>query len=128
MNIKQFNRNHALRVMTWCKGNIGLNRRRHYLPILEWHSVGEDCGDYDFEDNIISVYKNQHNSVLEIIHTIIHEWCHYKQSKKKYYDMDEKFGYNKNPLEIQADNLANEFKYKCRKDLFYQKLFKQVPA
>jgi hypothetical protein len=33
--------------------------------------------------------------------------------------MDEKFGYNKNPLEIQADELADKFKYKCRKDLFY---------
>jgi hypothetical protein len=119
MNIKEFKRNHAIRVMTWCKSNIGLNRRRHYLPILEWHSSGEDCGDYDFEDNIISVYKSQHNSVLEIIHTIIHEWCHYKQSKKKYYKFDEEFGYNKNPLEIQADKIANELKFKCRKDLFY---------
>lgn len=119
MNIKQFNRNHALRVMTWCKHTLGLNHRRSYLPILEWHSKGEDCGDYDFEDNIISVYKNQHNSVLEIIHTIIHEWCHYKQSTKKYYQYDSELGYLKNPLEHEADKIANELKFKCRKDLFY---------
>lgn len=119
MNIKQFNRNHALRVMTWCKRTLGLNGRRAYLPVLEWHSKGEDCGDYDFEDNIISIYKNQHNSVLEIIHTIIHEWCHYKQSTKKYYQYDSELGYLKNPLEHEADKIANELKYKCRKDLFY---------
>ena len=119
MNIKQFNRNHALRVMTWCKYTLGLNHRRSYLPVLEWHSKGEDCGDYDFEDNIISIYKNQHNSVLEIIHTIIHEWCHYKQSTKKYYQYDSELGYLKNPLEHEADKIANELKYKCRKDLFY---------
>ena len=37
----------------------------------------------------------------------------------KYYKFDEELGYHKNPLEIQADNLANELKFKCRKDLFY---------
>lgn len=119
MNIKQFNRNHALRVMTWCKSNVGLNYRRHTLPCLEWHSRGEDCGEYDFEDNIISLYKNQHHSVLEIIHTIIHEWVHYRQSRIKYYKFDEQFGYHANPLELEADKIANELKYKCRKDLFY---------
>ena len=119
MNIKQFNRNHALRVMTWCKRNVGLNYRRSTFPILEWHSTGDDCGDYDFEDNIISVYKSQHKSVIEIIHTIIHEWCHYKQSTKKYYQYDSELGYHNNPLEHEADKIANQFKYKCRKDLFY---------
>ncbi len=98
---------------------MGLNYRRHTLPILEWHSTGDDCGDYDFEDNIISVYKSQHKSVLEIIHTIIHEWCHYKQSTKKYYQYDSELGYLKNPLEHEADKIADSLKRKCRKDLFY---------
>jgi hypothetical protein len=105
--------------MTWCKRNVGLNYRRSTFPILEWHSIGDDCGDYDFEDNIISVYKSQHKSVIEIIHTIIHEWCHYKQSTKKYYQYDAELGYLNNPLEHEADKIANQFKYKCRKDLFY---------
>ena len=98
---------------------MGLNYRRSTFPILEWHSTGDDCGDYDFEDNIISVYKSQHKSVIEIIHTIIHEWCHYKQSTKKYYQYDAELGYLNNPLEHEADKIANQFKYKCRKDLFY---------
>ena len=118
MNIKQFKRHHAIRVMNWCKVNVGLNYRRHTLPVLEWHSVGEDCGDYDFEDNIISVYKNKHNSVVEIISTIIHEWAHYKQSTKKYYEYDKIFNYHDNPYEIQANELADSMKWKCKKDLF----------
>jgi len=118
MRIKEFKRHHAIRVMNWCKSNVGLNYRRHTLPLLEWHSVGEDCGDYDFEDNIISVYKNKHNSVVEIISTIIHEWAHYKQSTKKYYEYDEKFGYHENPFEIQANELADKLKWKCKRDLF----------
>ena len=119
MNIKEFKRHHAIRVMNWCKSNVGLNYRRSTFPILEWHNTGEDCGDYDFEDNVISIYKNQHRSVLEIIHTIIHEWAHYRQSTKKYYEYDEKFGYAANPLEHEADKIANNLKFKCRKDLFY---------
>ena len=104
--------------MNWCKSNVGLNYRRHTLPLLEWHSVGDDCGDYDFEDNIISVYKSQHTSVVEIISTIIHEWAHYKQSTKKYYEYDEKFDYHENPFEIQANELADKLKWQCKKDLF----------
>lgn len=118
MNIKQFGRKDALRVMNWCKRNVGLNHRRKYLPALEWSNYGEDCGDYDFEDNIISVYKSKHKSCIDIIHTIIHEWCHYKQSTKKYYEYSEKYNYQDNPLEIQANELADKMKWKCRKDLF----------
>jgi len=118
MNIKQFKRHHAIRVMNWCKSNVGVNGRRKYLPALEWSATGEDCGDYDFEDNIISVYKNQHNSVVEIISTIIHEWVHYKQSAKKYYEYDKIFDYHENPFEIQANEFADKLKWKCKKDLF----------
>jgi len=118
MTIKQFQRKDALRVMNWCKRNVGLNYRRHTLPALEWSKYGEDCGNYDFEDNIISVYKSKHKSCIDIIHTIIHEWCHYKQSTKKYYEYSEKYNYQDNPLEIQANELADKMKWKCRKDLF----------
>ena len=45
--------------MNWCKVNVGLNYRRHTLPELEWHSTGEDCGDYDFDDNIITIILNK---------------------------------------------------------------------
>jgi hypothetical protein len=118
MTIKQFSRKDALRVMNWCKRNVGLNHKRKYLPALEWSAKGEDCGDYDFEDNIISVYKSKHKSCIDIIHTIIHEWVHYKQSTKKYYEYNEIFNYQDNPLEIQANELADKMKWKCRKDLF----------
>ena len=120
MTIKEFKRKDAVRVMNWCKRNVGLNYRRRTLPVLEWHSVSsdKDMGDYDFEDNIISVYKSNHTSVIEIIHTIIHEWAHYKQSTKKYYEYSEKYNYQDNPLEIQANELADKMKWKCRKDLF----------
>jgi hypothetical protein len=118
MNIKQFQRKDALRVMNWCKRNVGLNHKRKYLPALEWSNYGEDCGDYDFEDNIISVYKSKHKSCIDIIHTIIHEWCHYKQSTKKYYEYDKIFNYHDNPFEIQANELADSMKWQCKKDLF----------
>ena len=97
---------------------MGLNYRRHTLPVLEWSNYGDDCGDYDFDDNIISVYKSKHKSVIDIIHTIIHEWCHYKQSTKKYYEYDKIFNYHDNPYEIQANELADSMKWKCKKDLF----------
>ena len=107
--------------MNWCKRNIGINRRRHYLPALEYHKERGpygDCGDYDFDDNIITVYKGTHRSVINLIHTIIHEWCHYKQSKSKYYQYDLKYGYENNPFEIQANEIAELYKFQCKRDIF----------
>jgi len=120
MTIKQFKRKDALRVMNWCKRNVGLNHKRKYLPVLEWTTYADDrdCGDYDFDDNIISVYKSNHKSVVDIIHTIIHEWVHYKQSSKKYYEYAEIFNYHDNPFEIQANEFADKMKWQCKKDLF----------
>jgi hypothetical protein len=121
MNIDQIQRKDIVRIMNWCKSNIGINHRRHTLPLLEYHSKrGQygDCGEYDFEDNIITVYKGSHKSVLNLIHTIIHEWCHYKQSKVKYYKFDEEFGYFDNPLEIQANEIAELNKFQCKRDIF----------
>ena len=114
MNIKQFKRSDALRVMNWCKKNIGINYRRKYLPDLEWHTGRDeswDCGDYDFDDNLITVYKGSHRSVVNLIHTIIHEWCHYLQSKKKYYEYDKQLGYENNPLEHEANRIAELYKF-----------------
>jgi Zn-dependent peptidase ImmA (M78 family) len=120
MTIQQFKRHHAIRVMNWCRHNIGVNGRRKYYPALEWSVKGydNDCGEYDFDDNVIGLNKNMHRSVIDIIHTIIHEWCHYKQSTKKYYEYSETYNYQDNPLEIQANELADKMKWKCRKDLF----------
>lgn len=121
MNIKQFKRSDALRVMNWCKKNIGINYRRKYLPDLEWHTardVSWDCGDYDFEDNLITLYKGSHRSVIELISTIIHEWQHYLQSSKKYYEYADQYTYDKNPFEKQANYIADKYKYQCKKDLF----------
>jgi Zn-dependent peptidase ImmA (M78 family) len=120
MNVKEFNRNHALRVMNWCKRNVGVNYRRKYMPVLEWHNKSEDgdCGDYDFEDNIISVYKSAHTSAIDIIHTIIHEWAHYLQSTKKYYEYSDTYTYDKNPFELQANYIADKYKFQCKRELF----------
>ena len=65
MNIKQFKRHHALRVMTWCKNNVGINHRRKYWPLLEWSSLAgddNDCGDYDFEDNLVTFCWEENNN------------------------------------------------------------------
>ena len=121
MNIKDFKRSDALRVMNWCKRNIGVNYRRKHLPVLEWYSARDwdwDCGDYDFEDNIITLYKGSHKSAIDIIHTIIHEWQHYLQSTKKYYEYADKYTYDKNPFELQANYIADKYKYQCKKELF----------
>ena len=120
MNIQNFKRSDAVRVMNWCKRNVGLNYRRHTLPILEWHKWSEDgdCGDYDFEDNLITIYKSAHKSAIDIIHTIIHEWAHYLQSRKKYYDYADKYTYDKNPFEKQANYIADKYKYQCKRELF----------
>lgn len=91
---------------TWCKRNMGVNNRKHYLPIfwltryneVDNHKV---CGEYDDETNEIFIYYKNISDVRELIETVIHEWQHQLQPMRtKYFKY--KGPYVTNPFEREA--------------------------
>jgi Zn-dependent peptidase ImmA (M78 family) len=109
-------RAHALRIgrmaERWCRSNMGTNRRKKYEPTITYYKSMEgdlDMGEYRYWDNEIIIYYNNCGNVKNLIRTIIHEWQHQLQPMTKYEALDAKYGYRKNPLEIEAE--AAEEKY-----------------
>lgn len=69
-------------------------------------------GYFDIEDNRILIFRSSIKDIKEYVEVFIHEWTHSRQNKisKMYYKMDLKYGYNKNPFEVEATE--NEKKYR----------------
>ena len=69
-------------------------------------------GYFDIEDNRILIFRSNIKDIREYVETFIHEWTHSRQKNisKMYCKMDSKFGYNKNPFEIEA--IRNEKKFR----------------
>jgi hypothetical protein len=91
-------------VFSWCRKNMGVNNRKHYLPTYYFSRWNEDpkvCGEYDDETNEIFVYYKNLTDIRELIQTIVHEWQHQLQPlRTQYYKY--KGPYNRNPFEIEA--------------------------
>ena len=101
-------------VEKWCRTNMGVNKRKKYDPLITYYKSYEDdtdMGEYRYWDNEIIIYYNNCGNIKNLIRTIIHEWQHQLQPMTKYEALDTKYGYRKNPLEIEAE-AAEEKHYK----------------
>lgn len=103
----------AQRVFRWCKKNIGINRRYKLqvaLSVRKNYFEPESYGAFDAELNEVIFYYNNVKSLKLLITTIIHEYQHSLQPiKTKYYVYSKKYGYWKNPLEIDARNAEKKY-------------------
>jgi hypothetical protein len=69
-------------------------------------------GFYDIPFNQIVIYRGSLDTIEQYVKVFIHEWTHSCQKKilTDYCVMDAKYGYRKNPFEIEAR--ASEKKHK----------------
>lgn len=111
----------ALKVLEWCKKKYGRGRERY--PYLEYRKADYTAlevtmAEYDYEEGTMMVYSDRINTIEELVHTIIHEYCHYRyHTKSKMWKSDEQYSYEENPYEIEADSIANRDWKKCLKEL-----------
>jgi len=102
----------------WCRSALGENNKRKNKlgyclrpqPLMHKLINGECHGQFDYRENILDIYIDNNKSIKSLIITTIHEYTHHLQPiRKRYYELDKKYGYWKNPFEIQAH--ANEVLY-----------------
>jgi hypothetical protein len=93
----------ASMVFTWCKKNLGVNKRKAFDPIWSFSSLkyGNLVGDYDDIENEITIYYKNVEDVRDLISTCIHEWTHQNQPCRSKYNKW-KGSYRKHPLEVEA--------------------------
>jgi len=110
----------AKQVLKWCKENMGVNNRRKSLPKVSVRiNFRKDeterfiKGIYYSSENRIIVYSLNCETMDEVVSTIIHEYSHYQQSMKKYWEYFEFYYYSNHPYEKEARKNEEMYTKKC---------------
>ena len=102
----------------WCFLNLGV---RKWCPNITVDIVTEDIEfgagwylPYRHESEI-GINLKCNTTILDLIDTIIHEYTHYLRPnfQKEYEKVSKEFTYDKNPLEIEAKQMARRHRKKC---------------
>lgn len=98
--------------LDYCLENIGLPKRK---PIPKFTIVKGKVQDTFgmYHENKIYVYYNECGTVGKFISTFIHEFTHHTQNLKNYDKILSRVGYENHPLEIEANEVAKEYKQDC---------------
>jgi len=110
-------------VLKWCVENMN-NSNVKNVPRLEinYYKHKKNAGLYDSYFNMIRINVNNHNNVLELTDTIIHEYQHHldmpsQKQQKEYNELTVKVGYWNNPYEIKARESGFKLRDACAKAL-----------
>ena len=108
---------HVQKVYEWCKKKYGRSKYNGRYPDIVFkksdYYSGEDWGYYDEIDKVIFVSKDKHETLRDLVHTIIHEYTHYLQSMYHYKILSLYLEHHENPLEIQAESIADRDVDEC---------------
>lgn len=111
-------------VLHWCTKKFGKVKGKS-VPQIEWewndrrYQKYNMLGEYDKEDNIISLRVQGHRNIYNLANTIIHEYVHYLQpTHGNWYERyDAKWGYTNNPYEIEAFWIGDTYAVECTKEV-----------
>jgi hypothetical protein len=110
-------RGHVDKIYAWCKSKYGRSRYNGRYPDIAFkksdYYTGEDWGYYDEDEQLIYINKDKHENLEDLVHTIVHEYTHYKQSMYHYRILSIYLDPHENPLELEADMVAERDTPEC---------------
>jgi len=113
-------------MMDWCVDVFGTSSFKRKIPTFVLYKKKKFGfrGEFDDVNNIISIWLLQHNTVIDVIDTVIHEYSHYRQNMSMYDVYTEYYyrNYENHPQEISANNKAAKYREQCKQALLKAKL------
>ena len=106
------------KVIDWCVDNFGLSKYHEYDPWLDFDDDDLNImGEYNIDENTITIYTNEIKNVDDLIETIIHEYVHYLQ-RPSWYTRYINMGYKdeNNPYEMIAETIAINNWKQCKRE------------
>ncbi len=101
-------------ILDWCVREYGHSTFiKHGLLKYKMNPRTYAKGWFYPEDILIEVNPKIHTSLVDFIHTSIHEYTHYLQDQKMYEKYARTNDDSTNPMEIEADMVANRDKRRC---------------
>ena len=96
-------------VLNWCLHLYPIRKQKPLLTLVEGES--HLAGEYSFEINTITIYRNNNVLLRDVVKTTIHEYFHYylitSQTKNRLYlrQLDE-YGYENHTQEILCNTMG----------------------
>lgn len=116
-SVLKLHRGHVDKIYLWCKKKYGRSKYNGRYPDIVFRKpdyyTGEDWGYYDEDEQLIYINKDKHETIEDLIHTIIHEYTHYMQSMHHYQILAIYLDSHEHPLEIEADKVADRDLSEC---------------
>lgn len=114
---------YAQQALKWCRINLGYNERKRTRLSFEVTERSRKmknhiiCGNYCFYRNKITIYLPNNETIHDIVSTVIHEYTHYLQVRRKYREYEIRMFYSQNPLEKQAKRNEQKYTKMCITDI-----------
>ena len=114
---------YATCALKWCIKYFGLCDRKRRKLLFRFSERKRKMdnfdvfGNYCFYRNEIIIYLPNNNTIHDIISTVIHEYTHYLQVRRKYREYEITRYYSQNPLERQAKRNEERYTNICLKEI-----------
>ena len=119
-------RGHVDKIYTWCKKKYGRSKHNGIYPDIEFRKVdyydGEEWVYYDEIEKRIYINRDKHETIQDLIDTIIHEYTHYLQNMHHYQVLALYLDHEHHPLEIEAEQMSEKDGPECLK--YMENLYK----
>jgi hypothetical protein len=109
--------------LKWCKHNLGVNKKKKksikLFVRIKPQKEGKYIvfGRYYIDTNSIYVYGLKLLTIHDVVATVIHEYTHYLQSNKKYWEYAKTHHYSTHPYERQARRNEKKYTSNCLNEI-----------
>jgi Zn-dependent peptidase ImmA (M78 family) len=111
----ELKKKYAILAIKWCREYFWLNERKETKLLFNFSTksrkIGNSMvyGNYCFYRNKMTIYEPACETLYDVVATVIHEYTHYLQVRRKYREYEITRYYSQNPMEREAKR--NEIKY-----------------
>jgi uncharacterized protein YjaZ len=116
-------RSYAKHTLKWCEEYFGLCDRKKRKLLFRFSERKRKIqnfdvfGNYCFYRNEIIIYLPNNKTIYDVVSTVIHEYTHYLQIRRKYREYEMTRYYSQNPLERQAKRNEDKYTKICLKTI-----------
>jgi len=104
-------------MVKWCKIKFGESEFIDEELKIRIRKGKDKYGVYQgiYDGPINTMIINPRGSLINICDTVIHEYIHYLQDMWVYNELLEEYGYEDHPQEIEAETIAEKYKWDLRR-------------
>lgn len=118
-------RGHVDKIYEWCKNKYGRSKYNGRYPEVVFRKGdyydGQEWGYYDESDKCIYINRSKHETLSDLVDTLIHEYTHYLQNMYHYQIIAKYLENHEHPMEIEAESIAKRDGQDCL--IYLEKLY-----